>query len=243
MKRLLAPLTLFAALAAPATASAKIVELGSAIPKTAVSCPDNCQALTRVTAYQGRGGSVLKPYVIPRAGKVIAFTVRLGTPNDAQQKFFQNSYGTKPQVQLSILKREATKGKKKYDHTVLAQSDAFDVSTFFGSAPTFTFDKALPVAKGNIVALTVPTWAPVFAAGLDRNHWWRSSRPKSTKSCKDVAQNAQITKLNTTKTFGCTYFNTRLYYTATYVPDNKPTTATKKSAAASSKGPSTAKGA
>ena len=25
------------------------------------------------------------------------------------------------------------------------------------------------------------------------------------------------------KVFGCTYFTARLYYTATYVPDNKPT--------------------
>jgi hypothetical protein len=239
MKRLLALCTLSAALLAPQAASARVIELGGKIPKAQVSCPDNCQALTRVTAYQGRGGDSLQPFRVPHSGKVIAFTVRLGKPNASQISFFKTNYGDKPQVALSILKRVATKGKKKYDHQLVAQSDTFDVSNFMGSAPTFTFDKPLNVKPGYIVALTVPTWAPVFAAQLPRNHWWRSSRPKSSKSCKDVAQNAELTKLMSTKTFGCTYFNTRLYYTATYVPYNpetsKDTDATKTGHASSAR--------
>ena len=105
MKRILAIATLSTALLAPQAASAKIVELGATIPKAAVSCPENCQAVGRVTGYQGRGGTVAKPFVIPRKGKIIAFTVRLGKPDANQVKFFNDLYGNDPQVQLSILRR------------------------------------------------------------------------------------------------------------------------------------------
>ena len=219
MKRILAITTLTTALMAPQAASAKIVELGGAIPKAAVSCPQNCQAVGRVTGYQGRGATVAKPYVIPRKGKIIAFTVRLGKPDANQVKFFNDLYGDDPQVQISILKRGTR--KKNLEHTVTAQSPAVKVSRFFGSAPTFTLDKPLPVRAKYIVALTVPTWAPVFAVGLQRNQWWRSSRAKG--KCDNVSQMAPLTKVDAMKVFGCTYFTARLYYTATYVPDNKPT--------------------
>ena len=230
MKRILAIATLSTALLAPQAASAKIVELGASIPKAAISCPENCQAVGRVTGYQGRGGTVAKPFVIPRKGKIIAFTVRLGKPDANQIKFFNDLYGNDPQVQLSVLKRGT--GKKNLEHTLTAQTPTFKVSQFFGSAPTFTLDKPLEVRAKYIVALTVPTWAPVFAVGLQRNHWWRSSRTKG--KCDNVSQMAQQTKLQSVQVFGCTYFTARLYYTATYVPDNKPTSAAE--ATASGKG-------
>jgi len=224
MKRILAIATLTTALLAPQAASARIVELGGAIPKAAVSCPENCQAVGRVTGYQGRGATVAKPFVIPRKGKVIAFTVRLGKPDANQVKFFNDLYGNDPQVQLSILRRGKKRGET-LDHRLMAQSPTFKVSQFFGSAPTFTLNKPLEVRAKYIVALTVPTWAPVFAVGLQRNHWWRSSRTKGR--CDNVSQMAPLTKLESMKTFGCTYFTARLYYTATYVPDNKPTSGAK----------------
>ncbi len=242
MKRLLAIATLSTALVAPQAASAKIVELGGAIPKAQVSCPANCQAVGRVTGYQGRGGDVKKPFVIPRAGKIIAFTVRLGSPDANQQQFFNDLYGGPPKVQLSILRR-GEKKKTLYDHRLISQSPEFNVQSFFGSAPTFTLDKPLTVQKNYIVAITVPTWAPAFAVGLQRNHWWRSSRTKG--KCDNVSQMAQQNKLMTVKVFGCTYFTARLYYTATYVPDNKPTTPPARATRAGDarKGALTAKGA
>ncbi|MGI8749651.1 MAG: hypothetical protein ACR2J6_03745 [Thermoleophilaceae bacterium] len=239
MKRLLAIASLSTALLAPQAAEAKIVELGGKVAPSKVSCPENCQAVGRVTGYQGRGGDVAKPFVIPRSGKVIAFTVRLGAPDANQQRFFNDLYGGPPKVQLSILRRGDKKGKT-LTHRLVGQSPQFDVSNFLGSAPSFTLDKPLNVSKGLIVALTVPTWAPAFAVGLKRDHWWRSSRTKG--KCDNVSQTAQLIRMQSVKVFGCTYFTARLYYTATYVPDNKPS---KKAAKAGSSrvGARTAKGA
>ena len=220
MKRVLLTGTVLAALAVPQAASARVVELGSDIPRTAVSCPANCQAIGRVTGYQGRGGTKRSPYVIPRAGKIVAFTIRLGSPDATQERFFQDLYGGPPQVRLSIL-RKGERRKTRDNHRLLAQSPAFRLDAYFGTAPTFVLDKPLRVSRKNIVAITVPTWAPAFAVGLQRDHWWRSSR--RAKRCENVRQAAQQTKLMSVKTFGCTYFTARLYYTATYVPDNRAT--------------------
>ena len=219
-KRVLLTGTVLAALALPSAASAKVVELGAKVPRATVSCPTNCQAVGRVTGYQGRGGTVKDPFLIPRAGKIVAFTIRLGQPDATQERFFEDLYGGPPQVRLSIL-RKGERKKTKNDHRLLAQSPAFRLDPYFGTAPTFTLDKPLRVTRKNIVAITVPTWAPAFAVGLARDHWWRSSRV--AKRCDNVRQTAHQTKLMSVKTFGCTYFTARLYYTATYIPDNRAT--------------------
>ena len=220
MKRLLITGTVLTALALPQAASAKLVELGGKIPRAAVSCPTNCQAVGRVTGYQGRGGSSRTPFVIPRAGKIIAFTIRLGNPDATQERFFEDLYGGPPQARLSILRRGEKRGTRN-NHRLIGQSPAFRLDPYFGTAPTFTLDKPLAVKAKNIVAITVPTWAPAFAVGLARDHWWRSSRV--AKRCENVRQSAHQTRLNSVKVFGCTYFTARLYYTATYVPDNRAT--------------------
>lgn len=220
MKRYLLPVAALAALALPSAASARVIELGSNIPRATVSCPGSqCTALTRMTGYIGRGSSARNPFVVPRAGKIVAFTVRLGNPDAQQISFFEDRFGNDPQVRLSIL-RQGQKRKTRRTHRLLAQSPVYNVSRYFGSAPTFVFDSPIKVAKGNVAALTVPTWAPAMAVGLGRDTWWRSSR---TRNCANVDQQAAMTKLMTVRTFGCTYFSERPYYTATYIPDPRPT--------------------
>ena len=217
-KAFLTGTVLAAALVVPQAASARVIELGSDIPPTAVSCPANCQAIGRVTGYQGRGGAKRTPFVIPRAGTVLAFTIRLGSPDATQERFFEDLYGGPPQVRLSILRQGRTKKKV---HRLLAQSPAFRLDPYFGTTPTFLLEKPLRVRRNQIVGITVPTWAPAFAVGLQRDHWWRSSR--TAKRCENVKQRAEQTKLASRKTYGCTYFTARLYYTVTYVPDNRAT--------------------
>ena len=218
-------LVVLGALALPQAASARVIELGSTIPTAKISCPDTCTALTRVTGYVGRGVSARNPFLIPRAGKIVAFTVRLGSPNTEQLAFFEDRFGDTPQVQLSIL-RQGTRRTNRRTHRLLAQSPAVRVRNYFGSAPTFVLDRPLDVARRNIVALTVPTWAPVLTVGLGRDTWWRSSR---RRNCSNVDQQSAQTKRLTVRVFGCNYFRERPYYTVTYVPDPRPTRRTSSS--------------
>jgi hypothetical protein len=226
MKRSLIPILALAALALPASAQARVIELGAGgQPPAASNCPnDPCVAAYQVTAYQGRSGTLRNPFVVPRPGYIVAFSVSLGELTPTQITFFDGRFGEDPQVRLSILRRSTRKGKLG-NHRLMRQSKVYDVSAFLGSTPTFALSEPLRVGKDARVALTVPTWAPVLdTVDLDRSSWWRASRP-SDRCGKDDQLSPPSAQQETGEIvdYGCTYFNSRLLYTATYVPDPKPT--------------------
>jgi hypothetical protein len=232
MRRLLLPFFVVAAgalalvpaasAAVPANA-ARVVELGGAAEPVNPSCPaDPCEAMVRVTGYQGRSATERNPFIIPRAGTILAFTVTLAKPTPEQIQFFNENFGTPAQVQLSILRRGDTR-KTRLNHRIVQQSDVYRVDRYLGSSPTFVLDEPMRVVRGNVVAITVDTWAPIFSNGLPRSNWWRSSRARG--SCdppRSLRQYAMLT-LRRVNVFGCTYHGARLLYTATYVPDNRAT--------------------
>ncbi len=203
-------------LSAPA-ASAEVQELGLSSDRPASSCPKDCQAVGRVTGYTvtQKGGSP-NPFKVKASGKVVAFSLRLGKPNASQAAYFRQNFGGTPKARISILRR----GKNNV-HRLLAQSGSFKLERYFGSTPTFALDRPLKVPAGAYVALTVPTWAPAFSVGLGKNEVWRSSRAKG--KCDRVTGHYTHQKINSLKTYGCTYPNARLRYTATFVTDPKPT--------------------
>ena len=233
MKRYLIPALAAALLALPAGAQAKVIELGAGgSPPAASNCPnDPCVAAYQVTAYQGRAGSLKNPFVVPRAGKIVAFSVTLGKLTDTQIEFFDGRFGDDPQVQLSILRRSTKKGKKG-NHRLMRQSEVYDVSRFLGSTPTFALDEPLVVGKDARVALTVPTWAPVLdTVDLARSDWWRASRAKDDCGKDDKLSPPSVQdEVGEIVDYQCTYFNSRLLYTATYIPDPKPTDGSDKKA-------------
>ena len=226
MKRYLIPALAAAALALPAGAQAKVIELGAGGSSPAASnCPnDPCVAAYQVTAYQGRSGSLQNPFVVPRAGKIVAFSVTLGELTPTQVEFFDGRFGEDPQVQLSILRRSTVKGKKG-NHRLMRQSKVYDVSRFLGSTPTFALDEPLRVGKDTRVAITIPTWAPLLdTVDLARSDWWRASRDKDECGKDDELSPPSVqNELTEIVDYQCTYFNSRLLYTATYIPDPKPT--------------------
>jgi hypothetical protein len=236
MMRYLIPAIATIALALPATAQARVIELGSGgSPAASSNCPeDPCVAAYQVTAYQGRSGSLKNPFVVPRPGKIVAFSVSLGKLTDTQIEFFDGRFGEDPQVQLSILRRSTRKGKLG-NHRLMRQSKVYDVSRFLGSTPTFALDRPLPVGKGTRVALTVPTWAPVLdTVGLAGTDWWRASRAKDACGKDDQLSPPSVQdEVGEIVDYKCTYFKSRLLYTATYIPDPRPTdgSAKKKKAA------------
>ena len=135
-------------------------------------------AAVRMTGYQGRSsGGPKNPFYIRRDGFLVAFTVQLAKPTAEEINFFKDNFGTPSTARISVLRRGTTR-KTRLDHRLINQSDRFGLDSYFGSKPTFAFDRPIPVKKGNWIALTVPTWAPLLATNLARTNWWRSSRPK-----------------------------------------------------------------
>jgi hypothetical protein len=229
MKRFLLLISvLAAALAAlPAAASARIVELGTPADEAALNCPgttdDPCVSAVRMTGYQGRSsGGRKNPYYIRRDGHLIAFTVQLAKPTAEEVNYFNTNFGTPSMARISVLRRGATR-KTRLEHRLVRQSERFKLDPYFGSRPTFVFSKPIPVKKGNWIALTVPTWAPLLSTNLARTNWWRSSRPSdSCEPPKSLGQFA-MEDLREIAKFGCTYHGARLLYTVTYVPSNRVT--------------------
>jgi hypothetical protein len=225
MKRLLLAIALMAGLLAlPGPASARVIELGSVADPVDPGCPENpCAAAVRMTGVQGRAaGGPKNPYYIRRDGHIVAFTVRLGDPNAEQLDFF-DQYGSPSQVRLSVLRRGDTR-RTRLNYRLVGQSRVFELDRYFGSSPTFVLPEPLRVKRGNWIGITVPTWAPMFVPELGRSNWWRASRARN--SCDNLSRQFALGELGTVNVFGCTYHGERLLYTATYVPDPKPTSAT-----------------
>jgi hypothetical protein len=228
MKRL--PLViagLCAVLALPAPASARVIELGAVAGAANASCPpDPCEAAVRVTALQGRAaGGPKNPYYIRRDGYIVAFTLELAQPTAEQVDFFNDNFGSPAQVRLSVLRRGDTR-RTRLNYRLVSQTDLFDVDDYFGSSPTFVLPEPLRVRKTNWIAITVPTWAPIFANNLTRSDWWRASRAKNSCDAPRSLRQFALGELRSVNVFGCTYSRARLLYTATYVPDPKVTSGT-----------------
>jgi hypothetical protein len=231
MKRILL-LTFAVLLASAPAASARVVELGAGASAATPSCPgtttDPCAAVVRMTGLQGRSaGGAKNPFYIRRDGYIVAFTVTLSQPTADQIDFFNTNFGSPAEVRLSVLRKGSTR-KTRLNYRLVNQSDVFRVDKYLGSSPTFVLPKPLRVKKTNWLAITVPTWAPMFGKNLTASDWWRASRDKDSCEAPKSYNQFALQTIHKVATFGCTYHKERLLYTATYVPDPHQTTKTTK---------------
>jgi hypothetical protein len=225
MKRTLLLISVsLAALALAPSASARVVELGGVADAVTPSCPaDPCEAAVRVTGLQGRSaGGPKNPYYIRRDGHIVAFTVRLAAPTAEQIAFFNDNFGSPAEVGLAVLRRGRER-RTRLNYRLVGQSRLYRVDRYFGSSPTFVLDRPLRVKRTNWIAITVPSWAPIFANKLTKSDWWRSSRAKDSCETPRSLRQFAMTELRDVNVFGCTYSGARLLYTVTYVPEPRPT--------------------
>jgi hypothetical protein len=210
---LIAPLAAAAALAVPAGASAEIVEVGAVQPASPPSCPAKpCLAVSRTTGYQAKVGTTRGPMTIPKAGRIVAWTVALGNPGAEQTTFFNQRLGGESEAQITIIDP-----RRKLRSRVVGQGDAVKLQPYFGTTAQFALHTSIRVHKGEIVALTVPTWAPALAVGLGGDTSWRASRGRG--KCEDTStQTAQLGPTQLAQYF-CLYRTARLMYSATLIPD------------------------
>ncbi len=229
-RRLLTAGAVICALAAiPSLASADVVEIGKLDPNVKSSCPGpvpKCYAFVRATGYQAKVGTTRGLMTIPADGRIVAFTVGLGKPGPKQIDFFTNGtnkFGA-PSVQITILDP-----KRKLRARAVAQSESFPVTPYFGTVVQFPLTKTVAVKKGQIVAITSTTWAPILATGLGTDTSWRASRAKG--SCSDVATQTAQTQPNQLTQYYCIYPTARVNYSATLITNPvAPKTASTKQA-------------
>jgi hypothetical protein len=201
------------------TSAAKVpsttVVLGQTSTVPDPSCPGlPCQAVGSVTGFQVSNGQTRSPFLVPHDGKIKAWTLTLAQPTNKQRSFFNGFFGTPPEARVSILRRVPGTNPPRYN--VRGQGSIKVLSPYFGQ--TVKFGSSLPVEQGDIVGITVPTWAPIFAQGLPAENVWRASRePGKCTNSTDIRQGEPQQKPGTRATYGCRYSTARLLYTATLV--------------------------
>lgn len=207
----------FGSSAGAASASKTTVVLGQTATTPDPSCPSlPCQAVGSVTGFQVSNGQAQQPFRISRSGKIKSWTLTLAQPTNSQRNFFNGFFGTPPEARLAILRRIAGTDPPRYN--LRSQGSIHVLSPYLGQ--TVKFGANLQVEKGDIVALTVPTWASGFAQGLSANNVWRASRePGKCTNSTDVRQGEPHQKVGTRATYGCKYSTARLLYTVTVVED------------------------
>ena len=179
------------------------------------SCPDMpCQAIGSVTGFQVNNGQTNLPFLVTADGTIKAWTLTLAQPSNSQRTFFNGFFGTPPQARLAILRRVPGTNPPRY--SLRRQGSVKVLTPYLGQ--TVKFSANLEVEKGDIIGLTVPTWAPAFAQDLTANNVWRASRePGTCKNATDIRQGEPQEKVGRRATYGCKYTTARLLYTATLV--------------------------
>jgi hypothetical protein len=197
---------------APATLS-EVGVLGTTSPVTVASCPASpCLAVSRTTGFQVKVGKVHGPLSVPRDGTIVAWTITLGKPNATQIKFFNTNEGGVSEAAVAIL---APQKKPNLTYKLIAQSPLVKLQAYFGKSAQFPLATTIAVKKGDVVALTVPSWAPALALGFGNDTSWRASRQKA--QCTSTSSQTNQTQIGTAVQYYCLYQTARLTYSATLV--------------------------
>ncbi len=199
----------------PATASARqSVMLGAGGPLPEARCPEQCFGLAIMTGMQTKLNGITTPYRVPFDGEITAWQLGLGKPDRAQRKFFQERFGQLPKAGLAVLKKVRVDGKVRY--LLRKRGPLQGLNRFLGTTATFKPNKPIKVNKGELIALTVPTWAPALAMpkGITRQGYsWRSSRARSTCAkpiSKETSRPQQA--IGSKREYGCRFDGEQLLY-------------------------------
>jgi hypothetical protein len=204
------------ALLLPAVAPATIAEVGvipATTPETVPSCPASpCLAVSRTTGFQVKVGTNTTLMNAQKAGTVVAWTITLGKPNATQVKFFNANEGGVAEAGIAVLRAEKS---PNLTYKLVASSPTVKLEKYFGKTVQFPLETTIKVKKGDIIALTVPTWAPALALGFGKDTSWRASREK--KQCSSTSSQSTQTSIGSAVQYFCLYQTARLTYSATLI--------------------------
>lgn len=229
MKRIVAAvvavLTLSGTAVATAATAVKTTQIGvDGVNLVAPTCPSGSSGsactiiLPKVTAFAIERNVTANPTTITASGTITAFKVgvsALSSNAKLQSSYLSGlnaSYGGAPKVRLTVLRPRGNPAAERY--RVVEQSPVHNLTKDLGKVVSFKLPKPLPVVRGEVLALTVPTWAPVLSIKLSTTKFaYRQSR---SSSCTAVPKtNYAQTRLGNQALYGCTYTGTRVEYSAT----------------------------
>ena len=214
------------------SAPSRVVVLGQTTTTPPPSCPGKivnnvevipCRVEGHVSGFQAIADGIPRPYEAPFDGKIVAWSISLARPSRAdgptttdEVSFFNEFLGRPSEARIGVLR--PVEGSNPPQYTLVRQSPLEVLNSYFGGTVIFALDHPLSILQGQTVALTIPTWAPMFAFNVTEENTWRGSRlPKHCSSKEDIQSGHPQQGVGKTKTYGCYYSAARLLYTATLV--------------------------
>jgi hypothetical protein len=242
IRTLVPAIALLAMLVVPAQAGPGFRELGEygvgfanqhwgpGCAKAANPGKSKCQVIAQVTGYQVKLAGHNYPFSVNHRGKIVAFTLKIGAPPKKYLNDFITRFG-QPSVRLAVLKPPPPgHGVKRHKVlTLVRQSGVYNLRNYVGKkgrTVSFALSKALVMPAGSTLALTIPTWAPVFAAAAQadnkagRRYQWRGSRRKG--ACGGSGLNDAHQTVGKFAYYDCLFKGPQLEYTATFLRDPPP---------------------
>lgn len=213
--------------ATPAVAgAATLSEIGTVDDGRPPRCPEACSVITRTTAMPTSTNGDRNVYAAPSNGTIVAWSITLGTPSADDRKALERQLG-RSRAQLSVIRRG-----KSVSGTVIGSSPLKHLDPYFGGEVTFALPQTIAVRKGDLIGLTVSSWAPNLVQGYDAKTSWRASRPAGR--CGGTTEDRKAdyyvdTTLASGKvgSFNCLYKSERLAFSATFVPNPTRRTASR----------------
>jgi hypothetical protein len=182
---------------------------------------------------------------------VIAWSIQLSNPTRkssrrygaAQRPYFNKLFDSPSKARISIL-RPIKKGPKYPPRYRLIRSSGTQIlNRYFGTEVKFAMTRPLNVIRGDVVALTIPTWAPAFwvpqacspasgagnparCARARKFNTWRGSRGPGQcaigtdafdRPNEALQKSRPHQRINSIKRYACYYDAGRLLYKATVV--------------------------
>lgn len=223
---LLAALSLAVALPAAALA-AEVVVGQTSTALTAPTCPSGTPSadctivLAQMTAFETLSDGVSSPTLVKQSGELFGFS--LGISNISSNTKTRNqyvteldkAYGGAPKVSLTVLRAVGRPSLQRWQ--VVAQSPLFNLASYLGQNDIeFSLVNEIPVVRGELLALTIPTWAPILSIDLSSSKFaYRQSRNEKCSSSSPPPSEQQRIGLMTT--YGCSYKGARIEYTASEI--------------------------
>jgi hypothetical protein len=224
----------------PAAASAANIPIGvTKTPVVGPTCPstvplkDCTILLAQRTAYETLSDGIANPDMVKQSGVISSFTLGLAgtsliTPSIIASR--DALYGGPPEAQLTALFPTGTAAKPAY--RVVAQSEVVKLKSELGQVAEFPLTNPLPVVRGEVIALTIPTWAPVLAIEQTPTQFsYSQSRAKSMVTIKVAtktgSKNERVSSCSTSSSvnlaqivvgelsnYSCNYPGARIEYSA-----------------------------
>jgi hypothetical protein len=164
------------------------------------------------TVYPIRDGSTENPTTVPRNGRIVALTMRVGKLKDsktctkkgykvikgkrtytcltydtfAEKSYFDKTFGSGSRIRIVVLRAATRRKGQVMPKKVVEMGREIRLEPLFGKTVTLPLVTTIPVRKGDVVGLSVSTYAPILpltASGSTDK--WRSSRPPAGFVAKD----------------------------------------------------------